>query len=464
MTEQLPRRGNSPAARDIASLVHPYTNLRVHEKEGPLVIERGKGVYVYDDSGKEYIEGMAGLWSAAVGFDEPRLVAAATAAMSKLPFYHMFTHKSHMPGIELAELLLEMAPVPMSKVFFANSGSEANDTAMKLVWYYHNAIGKPEKKKIISRQKAYHGVTLATASLTGLPANHADWDLPLARVLHTDCPHHYRFGKPGESPEDFATRCAESLEALILKEGPETIGAMFAEPVMGAGGVIVPPPTYFEKIQKVLKKYEVLLIVDEVICGFYRTGNPWGTQTFGIEPDMLTCAKALSASYVPISALMVNEKVWQAMLAESDKIGTFGHGYTYSGHPLACSIAIETQKIYKERDILSHVRRQMGPFQKKMASLLEEEIVGEVRGVGLVCGIEIVKNKQTKEGFQPAGKLGRMVAAKAQENGLICRAIVDTIAICPPLIIEEAQVDELVARLRKSLREVAAQLKKDGQL
>jgi len=464
MTEQLPRRGNSPAARDIASVVHPYTNLRTHEKEGPLVIERGKGVYVYDDSGKEYIEGMAGLWSAAIGFDEPRLVAAATAAMSTLPFYHMFTHKSHLPGIELAEILLEMAPVPMSKVFFANSGSEANDTAIKLVWYYHNAIGKPAKKKIISRQKAYHGVTVASASLTGLPANHLDWDLPIARILHTDCPHHYRNGKPGESAEEFATRCADNLEALILKEGPDTVAAFFAEPVMGAGGVIVPPPTYFEKIQQVLKKYEVLLIVDEVICGFFRTGNTWGSQTYGIQPDMLACAKALSASYIPISALMINEKVWQAMLAESDKIGTFGHGYTYSGHPVAAAVAIETQKLYKERDILSHVRRQMGPFQKKLGALIEEELVGEMRGVGLVAGLELVKNKKTREAFAPIGKAGRMVVARAQENGLICRAIGDTIAICPPLIISEAQVDELVARLRKSLREAAAQAKKDGMI
>jgi 4-aminobutyrate--pyruvate transaminase len=462
MNEQLPRRGNSPAARDIASLVHPYTNLRLHEKEGPLVIERGKGVFVYDDAGKEYIEGLAGLWSAAIGFDEPRLVAAAAAAMAKLPFYHMFTHKSHLPGIELAEMLLEMAPVPMSKVFFANSGSEANDTAIKLVWYYHNAIGKPDKKKIVSRQKAYHGVTVASASLTGLPPNHIDWDLPIARILHTDCPHHYRFGKPGESAEDFATRCAAALDALIEKEGPNTVAAFFAEPVMGAGGVIVPPPTYFEKIQAVLKRHDVLLIADEVICGFYRTGNLWGSQTYNMRPDMLTCAKALSASYVPISALMVNEKIWQAMLAESDKIGTFGHGYTYSGHPLACAVAIEAQRLYKERDILSHVRRQMGPFQKKLASLADEDLVGEVRGVGLVAGVEVVRSKSTREPFAPVGRVGRLVANRAQENGLICRAIGDTIAICPPLIIAEAQVDELVARLRKSLREVAVQAKKEG--
>jgi 4-aminobutyrate--pyruvate transaminase len=357
-----------------------------------------------------------------------------------------------------------MAPVPMSKVFFANSGSEANDTAIKLVWYYHNAIGKPEKKKIVSRQKAYHGVTVASASLTGLPANHQDWDLPIARVVHTDCPHHYRFAKPGESEEDFATRCAESLDALIQREGADTVAAFFAEPVMGAGGVIVPPRGYFEKIQKVLKKHDVLFVADEVICGFYRTGNLWGSETYRLEPDMLTCAKALSASYIPISALMVNEKVWQAMLAESDKIGTFGHGYTYSGHPVACAVALEAQKLYRERDILSHVRRQMGPFQKKLAGLADEELVGEVRGVGLVAGVEVVKSKKTREAFAPVGKVGRVVQAKAQEHGLIIRAIGDTIAICPPLIIEEAQVDDLVARLRRALRDAAVWAKKEGML
>jgi 4-aminobutyrate---pyruvate transaminase len=461
MNEQLRPPGNSPAARDIAALIHPYTNLRVHEKEGPLLIERGKGIHVYDDAGKEYIEGMAGLWSAAIGFDEPRLVAAATKAMSTLPFYHMFTHKSHMPGIELAEWLLDMAPVKMSKVFFANSGSEANDTAMKLVWYYHNAIGKPAKKKIVSRVKAYHGVTIASASLTGLPANHTDFDLPIARVVHTLCPHHYRFGQPGETAEQFATRCAEELEKLIVKEGPETVGGFIAEPVMGAGGVIVPPPTYFEKIQKVLRKYDVLFIVDEVICGFYRTGNPWGSETFGIQPDMLSCAKALSASFLPISALMVNEKIWQAMLAASDKIGTFGHGYTYSGHPVAAAVALEAQKIYRERDMLGHVRRTMGHFQKAAASLGEEALIGEVRGVGLVAGVEIVKDKKTREPFAPVGKVGRYAMMRAQEHGLIIRAIGDTIAICPPLTIQPAEMDQLVARLRQALRDTADWARKE---
>ncbi|MBT7232732.1 MAG: aminotransferase class III-fold pyridoxal phosphate-dependent enzyme, partial [Rhodospirillaceae bacterium] len=293
---------NSLAARDIASLLHPYTNLKTHQEDGPFVVTRGDGIYVYDDDGKPYIEAMAGLWCTALGFGNERLVETAASAMRDLPFYHGFNGKSHPAAIELAEKLLQISPVPMSKVFFANSGSEANDTAIKLVWYINNARGRPNKKKIISRQKAYHGVTVAAASLTGLPANQRDFDIPIDGILHTDCPHYYRYGEAGESEEDFASRCADNLEQLILAEGPDTVAAFFAEPVMGAGGVLVPPASYFEKIQAILKKYDILFIVDEVICGFGRTGNMFGTQTYNLAPDMISFAKALSSAYVPISA------------------------------------------------------------------------------------------------------------------------------------------------------------------
>ena len=349
-------RPNSAAAMDIASHLHPYTNARRHETEGPMVIVEGKGIYVYDDQGKEYIEGLAGLWSTALGFSEERLVQAAAAQMRKLPYYHSFAHKAPMPTIELAAKLIEIAPVPMSKVFFANSGSEANDTVIKMVWYYNNALGRPDKKKIISRIKGYHGVTVATASLTGLPFNQRDFDLPIANILHTSCPHHYRFGRDGESEEDFATRCAAELEQLILDQGPETIAAFIGEPVMGAGGVIVPPRTYWAKIQAVLEKYDVLLIDDEVICGFGRTGNLFGCQTYGIKPDIITVAKALSSSYLPISAVLISDQVYQTIADNSAKIGTFGHGYTYSGHPVPAAVALETLKIYEETDIIGHVR------------------------------------------------------------------------------------------------------------
>ena len=285
-------RPNSVQARDVANVLHPYTNASLHETIGPMVITRGEGIHVFDDEGNRYVEALSGLFCASLGFSEERLVEAAIRQMRKLPFYHSFGHKTNEPSVELAERLIALAPAPMSKVFFANSGSEANDTAVKLVWYYHNAIGKPEKKKIVSRIRAYHGVTVASASLTGLPNNHRDFDLPIARILHTDCPGFYRFGLPGESEEAFAARCVRSLEELIEREGADTIGAFFAEPIMVSGGCIVPPPTYFEKIQAVLKKHDILLIADEVICGFGRTGAMFGCETFGIKPDMITHGEA----------------------------------------------------------------------------------------------------------------------------------------------------------------------------
>ena len=283
--------------RAVETLIHPYSNQATIRDTGPLVLERGKGVYVYDTDGKPYLEGMAGLWCTALGYDNEELVEAAATQMRKLPFAHLFTAKSHDPAIELAEKLKEIAPVPISKVFFCNSGSEANDSQMKLVWYMNNALGRPNKKKIISRVKAYHGVTIAAASLTGLPNNHIDFDLPIARVLHTSCPHHYRFAKDGESEEDFATRLAAELEELILREGPDTVAAFIAEPVMGAGGVIVPPKTYFPKIMAVCAKYDVFMIDDEVICGFGRLGAMFGCTTLGFKPNSISVAKALSSAY-----------------------------------------------------------------------------------------------------------------------------------------------------------------------
>jgi 4-aminobutyrate---pyruvate transaminase len=446
-------RLNSMQARDIAYYLHPYTNLSVHEKEGPLVITHGEGIYVFDENGKKYIEGLAGLWCTSLGFNEARLVEAAARQMRKLPYYHVFGHKSNEVGIELAEKLISMAPVPMSKVLFTGSGSEANDTAVKLIWYYHNAIGKPEKKKIIARIKGYHGVTVATASLTGLPNNHRDFDLPIARILHTDCPHYYRFGMPGESEDAFSTRCAESLEALVQKEGPETIAAFFAEPIMGAGGVILPPRGYFEKIQKILKKHEILFVADEVICGFGRTANMFATETYKLQPDMITVAKQLSSGYMPIAGLMISDKIYQGMVKESEKIGVFGHGYTYGGHPVPAAVALETLKIYEERDILGHVRRVAPRLQEGLRKIGTHPIVGEARGVGLIGGVELVKNKETKEAFQPTDGAGAYAAKRCQANGLITRAMGDAIGICPPLIVKESEIDELLARLAKSLDE-----------
>jgi len=455
MNKITPPRGNSAASRDIASVLHPYTHLRKHESQGPLVITEGKGIYVQDDTGKSYIEGLAGLWCTSLGFGEERLVEAATAQMRKLPYYHVFAHKSHDVGIDLAERLLAMLPVKMSKVFFNNSGSEANDTAVKMVWYYNNALNRPRKKKIIARVKGYHGVTVAAASLTGLPNNHLDFDLPIANIRHADCPHFYRYGKAGESEEDFATRMAESLEAQILREGPDTVAAFIAEPIMGAGGVILPPKTYFAKIQAVLKKYDVLMIADEVICGFGRTGNMFGSETFGIQPDIMTMAKALSSAYLPISATIISEGLYQAFLSESDKIGTFAHGYTYSGHPVCAAVAVETLKIYEERNILEHVRKVAPRLQAGLRRLADNPIVGEVRGIGLIAGIELVQDKATKQSFDPKAGIGAYLAQRAQEHGLLIRAMGDNIGICPPLIITESEIDDLLTRLGKAFDDTA---------
>lgn len=449
---------NSPEGRDIAHHLHGYTNARRHQEAGPLVLERGDGVYVHDIHGNRFLEAMAGLWSVGVGFSEPRLVAAATRQMSQLPFYHTFGHKSHGPVIDLAEKLVAIAPVPMSKVFFTNSGSEANDTVMKLLRYRANAMGEPQRKKFISRQRAYHGVTLASASLTGLPNNHRSFDLPIEGVLHTSSPHHWREMLPGESEEAFASRCAADLEALILKEGPETIAAFFGEPVMGAGGVVVPPATYWDKIQAVLAKYGILLVADEVICGFGRTGNMWGSTTYGMKPDVLVCSKQLSSSYLPISALMINERVFEPIADESNRIGTLGHGYTAGGHPVAAAVALENLAIIEERGLVDNARVVGAHMQKRLRGLSGHPLIGEVRGVALIAAAEVVADRSAKKGLDPAGKLGGLVAGIMQEKGVISRAMTEAIAFCPPLIITERQVDEMVDVFEASLDEAKAQL------
>jgi 4-aminobutyrate--pyruvate transaminase len=447
MTEEL-----TVAARsDIAHHLHSYTNLPVHEQTGPLVLSHGKGIYVYDEKGREYIEGLSGLWNVSLGFGEEALVEAAVEQMRKLPFYHTFASHGTEPPVKLAERLKALAPTPMSKVYFTNSGSEANDTVVKMIWYYNNAAGRPKKKKIISRIKGYHGVTVASGSLTGIPINHMDFDLPIANILHTDCPHHYRFAAPGESEEDFATRLADNLDKMIVTEGPDTVAAFIAEPVMGAGGVIVPPATYFEKIQAVLKKHDVLMIADEVICGFGRTGNLWGSETFGIKPDILVCSKAISSGYLPISAVLINETIYQGLVDESRKIGVFGHGFTQSGNPTCAAVALRTIELMEERNLVEHVRSVAPRFQASLREFSDHPLVGEARGVGLLGAVELVADKETKASFDPAQKVGLYVTHRAREQGLIIRFLGDVGAFCPPLIIDETQIDEMMQRFSKAL-------------
>jgi 4-aminobutyrate---pyruvate transaminase len=451
---------NVAASSDIATTIHPYTNLKLHESEGPLVITEGDGVFVRGEDGRTYLEGLSGLWCVSLGFSERRLAEAAYRQMLRLPSYHTFNHKATDVGIELAEKLLGIAPVPMSKVLFVNSGSEANDTVVKLVWYYNNALGRPRKKKIISRTKAYHGVTVASASLTGLANNHRDFDLPIDRILHVDCPHYYRFGLAGESEEAFASRMADNLEQRILSEGPETVAAMIAEPIMGAGGVLLPPATYWEKIQTVLRKYEILLIADEVICAFGRTGEMWGSVTFGIKPDMITCAKALSSGYLPIGAVMISGMIYDALVKQSEKIGVFSHGFTYSGHPVTSAVALETLRIYEQDDMLARVRRVAPRMQAGLRRFADHPLVGEVRGIGLVGAVELVEDKATKAPFDPAVGAGAFLAKRALHHGLIIRALGESIAFCPPLIISEAEIDLMLERFALALDDTLAMVRK----
>jgi 4-aminobutyrate--pyruvate transaminase len=453
------------AARDIEALIHPYTNLEAFRMTGPLILERGQGIYVYDDTGRGYIEGLAGLWCTSLGFGEEALVEAAAAQMRRLPFAHQFAGKSHEPGLLLAEKLKEIAPVPISKVLFSNSGSEANDVQIKLIWYYNNARGKPKKKRIISRQKAYHGVTIASASLTGLAGNHRDFDLPLSFALHTDCPHHYRFAEPGESEEDFATRLATNLDALIQHEDPETIAAFIAEPLMGAGGVILPPRTYFEKIEAVLKKYDIVLIDDEVITGFGRTGRMWGAESFGMTPHTLSIAKALTSAYLPMSAVLIPDFIYEAMRDESKKLGTFGHGFTWGGHPVAAAVALKTLELYESRDTLGHVQAVTPRFAARMAQLRNHPIVGEAVGIGLIGAIEIVADKTTKASFDASRLVAAQGARFCEKEGLIVRPLLgDRIALCPPLIITEAETDEMFDRFERGLAALEQWLKQEGLL
>ncbi len=449
---------NSPQGRDIRSHAHPQTNFRAHEKIGPMIIESGNGVRIRDTDGRTFIDGMAGLWCTALGFSERRLMDAAYRQMQKLPYTQTFAHRVSEPVIDLAETLLQHAPVPMSKVMFQASGSEAVDTAIKLAWYYFAAIGKPEKRKIIGRLRAYHGTTIAAASLTGLANMHNGFALPLPGFLHVSCPDTYRGMRESESEADYSEHLAQELEALILAEGPETIAAFFAEPVMGTGGVVVPPDGYFDAVQRVLRKYDILFVADEVICGFGRTGQYWGSQLFGLQPDMLTCAKGLSSAYFPISALMINDRIYQAVADFTQSFNGFGHGYTYGGHPVGAAVALEALRLYDELDICARVREIAPVLQQGLRALSGSPIVGDVRGVGLMAAVEFVEDKASRRPFAPEANVAGRVADAVKERGVLLRALGQTLVFSPPLVAEKDDIAEIVSAVADSVALVQEQL------
>ncbi|PIA37752.1 hypothetical protein AQUCO_03000348v1 [Aquilegia coerulea] len=468
-------------------MLAPFTAGNQATDPGPLVIEKSEGCYIYDTNGKKYLDGLAGLWVSPVistpwlnssSGSEPRLVEAATRQMNTLPFYHSFWNRTTKISLDLATELLETFTArKMGKVFFTSSGSEANDTQVKLVWYYNNALGRPEKKKIISRKKSYHGSTLVSASLTGLPILHQKFDLPLPFVLHTDCPHYWRYHLPGETEEDYATRLANNLEDLILKEGPETIAAFIAEPVMGAGGVLLPPATYFEKVHAVLKKYDILLIMDEVICGFGRLGTMFGCDKYNIKPDLVSLAKAFSSGYMPIGAVLVSPEISDVINSQSSNIGSFGHGFTFSGHPVACAVALEAIKIYKERNIVKRVQSLSPKFVDGIKAFSNSPIIGEhllfeftlglavqIRGIGLTLGFEFVDNKSPNGIFPSEWGVGRIFWEECKKRGMLVSVAVDNINISPPLTITSEEIDEVIGICGKALKvteEKVAELKSE---
>lgn len=454
---------NSLEARDAAHHLHGFTNPRQVEKDGATIMSHGEGIYVYDTEGNQYMEGLGGLWNVAVGFSNKRLADVGAAQLHELPYYSTFNGNSPKAAAELAVKLAEITPDSVTRSFFCNSGSEANDTAVKLVWFYNNALGRTEKKKFIARDDAYHGVTMAAASLSGLVGLHASFDLPILPVIHVTKPHHHHFADPGESEEDFATRLAQEVEDVILEEGPDTVAAFIGEPVMGAGGVIVPPRTYWEKIQKVCRKYDVLLIADEVICGFGRTGKMFACEVYDIEPDILVLSKGITSGYAPLAALMFSDKIYQVIADHSAEMGMFPMGFTASGHPLSSAIAVENIKIIEEDGLVENSARMGLRLQAGLKRLADTHpLVTEARGVGLLGAVELGPKKGTNERFDPPGSVGPVASECIKKHGLIARATGDEIYVCPPLIITEDEMDDLLRRIEVGLNDAYEILKKDG--
>jgi L-2,4-diaminobutyrate transaminase len=417
----------------------------------------GNGVRVQDAGGKEYLDGMAGLWCVNLGYGRREIVEAITRQSERLSFFHTFNGMTTDVVAECADALLKRAPVPMSRIFFGTSGSDANETQLKLIWCYNNLRGKPEKKKIIARWNAYHGSGVATASLTGLPGMHTLFDLPKGPILHVSAPYYYRNAPEGMSERDFSGKLAKELEDLIEREGGDTIAAFFAEAVMGAGGLIPPPEGYFEAIMPILKKHDILLVADEVVSGFGRLGTYWGSQTYGYEPDLITSAKGVTSGYFPVSACFVSPKVWNVIEADAATVGVFGHGYTYSAHPVGAAAALAALKLIDELEVVGNVAR-VGPY---MLGALRDRLgqhphVGDIRGKGLMIGIELAKDRATKEQFPPANRTGRQILKAAAQRGLITRALGDTLVFAPPLIINEAEIDELVDKFALAVDDVLA--------
>ena len=442
---------------DLRHHLHPFTDTKLlSEAGGSRIITRADGVWLEDSEGARILDGMAGLWCVNLGYGRRELAEAAYRQMLELTYYNTFFQTATPPSVELADKLSALTPEGLNHVFYGCSGSEANDTLVRLVRYYWNLKGQPERKVFVSRHNAYHGSTLAAASLSGMAPMHKQSDLPLPGFVHVDCPHWYDEG--GDlSPEEFGLKAARSLEDKILELGADKVAVFIGEPIMGAGGVLLPPATYWPEVQRICREYGVLLAADEVICGFGRTGHWFGSDLYGIKPDLMTLAKGLTSGYLPLSALMVSDEIAEVLI---DKGGEFAHGYTYSGHPVSCAVALENIRILEDEGIVERVRDDTGPyFQRRLRETFEDHpLVGEVRGVGLIAALELVEDKATRKHFEPVGKVGTRCRNLCFDNGLVMRATRDAMVISPPLVISHDEIDEFMVRARRSVDMTAEEL------
>jgi len=448
---------------DRANVFHPSTHLAQFARgEAPSrIMTGGSGVKVVDRDGRESIDAFAGLYCVNVGYGREEIADAIYEQAKKLAYYHAYAGNSNEPVIQLSERIIARVGLGMSRVYYGLSGSDANETNIKLVWYYNNVLGRPEKKKIIARQRGYHGSGLMTGSLTGLPVFHNSFDLPLARVFHTSCPHHWRFAREGESEREFSRRLADELEALILAEGPDTVAAFIGEPVMGTGGIIPPPEGYWEDIQAVLARYDILLIADEVVTGFGRTGQYFGSHTYTIAPDLITIAKGVTSAYLPLSGVIVGERVWKVLEQGTDALGAIGHGWTYSAHPICAAAANANLDIVDREDLTRNARETGAYFLRRLHETFDDHpMVGEVRGVGLLAALEFVSDKASKAPFDAALKVGMRVATAALEEGLIARAMPhgEILGFAPPLVLNQDEADQVVAMTKRAIDRVHAAL------
>lgn len=444
---------------DLAHHLHSQTNPQALQQDGVCMIVRGDGAHVIDEAGRRYIDAMAGLWCASLGFNNARLGAAAARQYAELGFYHSFYGRSNPKAAELSRKLVELTGMEGGRTLFLTSGSEANETMVKLAWLYHAARGRPTKRKIIARDRAFHGSTIVAASLCGLEMMHREYGLPLPGYLHTLCPNPYRIQEPGEDEAAFVARLAFELERLILREGPDTIAAFIAEPVIAGGGIIPPPRGYFPAVQEVLAKYDILMLDDEVVCGFGRTGTWFGAQSQEMRPQMMSLAKGITSSYFPLSAVVVAPEIHAAIERINEGGTAFGHGFTNAGHPVGAAIALETIAIYEDMDLLSHVGR-IGPMLKARLerATAGSPILGQIRGVGMMYGVELVADPARRTPFAPARGIGAAAQARAYDHGLVTRAMRDTLGFCPPLIIGEAEVEEIGQALERTLRGIEADI------